>query len=153
MKLLFVEDEQSKEQKVVSYLTESQPKIEVDICRSITSAVIAIRKNKYDCVLLDMSLPLYDSNALKFGDDNEFDAFGGISILNELDRIDSNSKVIVITAFDILGEGNSKIELNNITENLRRDFPDIFVGAVFYNISTLEWKSSLDLHLNNIWRE
>lgn len=105
-------------------------------------------------ILLDMSLPLFDNDDMNYMDENEFETFGGISVLDEIDRLDKICKVIVITAFDILGEGNDKIDLPQINKRLKHEYPQIFVGTVFYNTSSLEWKDDMShLLLNNANKE
>lgn len=154
MSILLIEDEPSKEKNVVAFLGELLPDIKVVIKHSITSGKIEIRKNTYDHILLDMSLPLFDNDDMNYMDENEFETFGGISVLDEIDRLDKICKVIVITAFDILGEGNDKIDLPQINKRLKHEYPQIFVGTVFYNTSSLEWKDDMShLLLNNANKE
>ena len=143
MNILLVEDELSKEQNVLQFLREEYPSADVTVGRSITSGIIELRKQEFDFVLLDMSLPLYDNDDMSYADDNEFETFGGKSVLDELDRRELKSKTIVITAFDILGEGMYQIALSQVGAQLKEDYPDNFVGSVFYNASSVEWKKSL----------
>lgn len=144
MSILLIEDEPSKEKNIVTFLGELLPDVKVDIKRSITSGKIEIRKKNYDHILLDMSLPLFDNDDMNYMDENEFETFGGISVLDEIDRLDKICKVIVITAFDILGEGDDKIDLPQINKQLKIEYPKIFVGTVFYNTSSLEWKDDMN---------
>ena len=143
MKILLIEDELGKEQDIIKFLDDLIPDEKVKVRRSITSGIIAIRQETYDYVLLDMSLPLYDHDDMAYAEDNEFEAFGGNFVLDELDRKYSKSRVIVITAFDILGEGSNQIELAQVSATLEQNYPDIFVGTVYYKASTVDWKRQL----------
>jgi len=143
MTVLLVEDEVSKCRRISEYLNESFPSINISVARSITSAIINIRHNTYDYLLLDMSLPLFDNTDLTHLDANEFDTFGGMAVLDEIDRLQLSCKVILITAFDTLGEGSNLISLPEITIKLEEDYPSNFVGSVFYNMSSLTWKQQL----------
>ena len=143
MKILLIEDELGKEQDVIKFLGDLLPSEKVDVKRSITSGIIAIRQEAYDYILLDMSLPLYDHDDIAYADDNEFETFGGYFVLDELDRKYSKSRVIVITAFDILGEGSNQIELSQVSATLAQNYPDNFVGTVYYKASTVDWKRQL----------
>lgn len=107
------------------------------------SEIMAFRQKKYDYILLDMSLPLYDHDDIAYADDNEFETFGGYFVLDELDRKQSKSRVIVITAFDILAEGSNQIELFQVSATLAQNYPDNFVGTVYYKASTVDWKRQL----------
>lgn len=143
MRILLIEDELTKEQDIVNFLSETNSVESIMVRRSITSGVIEIRENQYDVILLDMSLPIYDNEDVKYMENNEFETFGGNFVLDELDRIDYRAKVIVITAFDKLGEGQRQIGLSQVEEGLLKDFPDIFAGTVFYDASSIEWKKKL----------
>lgn len=143
MAILLIEDETSKEKSVVTFLQELLPDTAIIVKHSITSGKIEIRKNQYEYILLDMSLPLFDNDDMNYMDENEFETFGGMSILDEIDRLNIDTKVIVITAFDILGEGNDRIDLFQIDKQLKDEYPTLFVGTVFYNTSSLEWKSTI----------
>ena len=85
MKVLFVEDENVKQSNIVTYLKDELGVENISVVNSLMGGMLALRNGKFDIVLLDMSLPLYDIN----GEDeelNEFEAFGGIEILDEIDR-------------------------------------------------------------------
>ena len=97
MKVLFVEDENVKQSNIVTYLKDELGVENISVVNSLMGGMLALRNGKFDIVLLDMSLPLYDIN----GEDeelNEFEAFGGIEILDEIDRKELSVKVLVITA-------------------------------------------------------
>lgn len=143
MTILLIEDEISKEQNILQFFRAEYPAANVTVKRSITSGIIELRTKEYDFVLLDMSLPLYDNDDVKYADDNEFETFGGNFVLDELDRRELKTKTIVITAFDILGEGINQIALSQVDSQLRIDYPNNFIGSVFYNASSVEWKGSL----------
>lgn len=149
MTLLLIEDEISKERNILKFISEEVPMANVVVKKSITSGIMELRKREFDYLLLDMSLPLYDYDDVGYSEDNEFETFGGTCILDELDRKGIGSKVIVVTAFDILGEGHDQIALAQIEHNLREDYPQNFIGAVFYNTSSVEWKNNLKVLLRN----
>lgn len=148
MKILLIEDEITKEQDVLDFLREWNLTSDVTVKHSITSGIAEIRERQYDYILLDMSLPIYDNDDVAYLEDNEFETFGGNYVLDELDRIEYAVSVIVITAFDILGEGSKQIELTQVEKGLREDYPDIFKGAVFYDASSVEWKEKLKEYLS-----
>ena len=142
MKILLIEDEIAKEKDILKYLKEINYN-EVTVKHSITSGIAEIREHHYNYILLDMSLPIFDTDDATHFDDNEFETFGGNFVLEELDRCDYKAKVIVITAFDILGEGSNRIELQQVEQGLFEDYPDVFAGAVFYDASSVEWKNRI----------
>lgn len=139
MEILYVEDEEVKALEVVNLLSENN---NVELRRSLNSGIAAINEKKYDLIVLDMSLPLYDYE-IEDEDENDFEPFAGIDILDELVRTGREEKVVVITAFDILGEGGNMITLQQLDSRLRKEYKEIYLGLIFYNSSSLEWRRGL----------
>lgn len=147
MRILLIEDEITKEQDILKFLDELDTEVTVEVKHSITSGIAEIREKQFDYILLDMSLPIYDNDDIQYLEHNEFETFGGNYVLDELDRIEYDVRVIVITAFDILGEGKKRIELTQVEKGLYEDYPDVFLGTVFYDASSVEWKEKLRAYL------
>lgn len=149
MKILFVEDEQSKAKQIIEHLKTIKENLEIEIKKSLMSGIRCIQKEQYDVILLDMSLPLYD-----LGEDveeiNEFEAFAGIDFLEELARIKYNGKVIVITAFDTIEDDDKKLSLNQLNDQMKKDYSEIYIGSIHYNSSSLEWKFKLEIILEEV---
>lgn len=143
MRILIVEDEPSKERKIKEFLS-SQFCVELDVVRSVISAKLRLKERKdYDFILLDMTLPLYDNDDLDYIDNNEFEAFGGECILDEIERLCIPTKVIIITAFDVLGDGAQHIDLEALSNRIKQEFPELFIGSIFYNATSTRWKDEL----------
>lgn len=143
-KVLLVEDEINKAREIKNVLeTNYKTTISFKEVKSIQGALNELRDTHFDIVLLDMSLPLADS-------DDSFQTFGGINILEELIRIESLSKVIVITAFDTLVDRNETVKLTDLDEEMRDEYEEMYCGSIHYNISTVEWESLLLNKINEI---
>lgn len=155
MKILLIEDEISKERRIVSHLKETFQAVEIVTKHSIMSSELEMQKQSYDFVLLDMSLPLFDNDDtdMRRNENNEFDTFGGLTILDEMDRRNLSSKVIVITAFDILGEGRNQIDLQSIDAQMRIDYGGMVIGTIFYNSSSLQWREKLTTLISKNWSD
>ena len=139
MNILYVEDEEEKAREVVTYLSE---KNSVALRKSYSSGVSAIYDNTYDLILLDMSLPLYDYGS-EDDDENEFDTFAGIDIIEEIIRLERREKVAIITAFDILGEDENRIDVYQLDKRLRQEYAENYIGTIYYDVSSLEWRREL----------
>lgn len=139
MNILYVEDEEEKAREVVTYLEE---KNNVVLKKSYSSGVSAIYDDKYDLILLDMSLPLYDYGS-EDEDENEFDTFAGIDIIDELVRLERTEKVVIITAFDILGEDDNRVDVHQLDERLKAEYERNYIGTIYYDVSSLEWRREL----------
>ncbi len=146
MDILYVEDEEVKAKEVLASLDERN---NVDFRKSLSGGLCAIQEKQYDLVLLDMSLPLYDYDS-EDEDENDFETFAGIDILEELIRKSRNDKVVIITAFDILGEGENEITMLQLNENLQEEYNEIYLGLIYYDSSSLEWRRSLQKILEDL---
>ncbi|MFP8644515.1 hypothetical protein ACLHWY_23495 [Priestia aryabhattai] len=144
MELLLIEDDDIKADIIMEFLTE-ESKLTDSIIRkqSWQSGIIEIinNKEKYNLVLLDMSMPRYDANV---GDVNEeFETFAGWDILREMKRRDIILKVCVITSFDYFGEGENVLDSNTLNEELEEEFPKLYKGMIYFNSSQINWKEEL----------
>lgn len=141
MKILYIEDEVIKYTNVIELLNKEFEGLNITLRKSLTSGLLEVTNNKFDLVLLDMSLPLQDSDS---NNDYEmdFEIFGGIDFLEELKRKKISINVIVITAFDVLGESSNLKNLNQIDNELKKNFMN-YIDCVHYNVSTVEWSKKL----------
>lgn len=139
MKILYAEDEQIKANQVISFL-KSMKYNEITLVKSYIETIDALHKNSFDLLLLDMSLPLHDSNSFY---EDDFETYAGLEVLDEIDRIDLKIKVIIITAFDVLGDGIEKKTLEQLDNEISKDFSNNYLGIVYYNNSTMEWNDKL----------
>jgi len=147
MNILIVEDEISKEKSIKNFILEILPTANITTSNSITTAIIEIGGSDFNYIILDMSLPLYDLNDMNHSEDNEFEALGGTFVLDEIDRLGRKCQVIVVTAFDVIGEGERQIELSQIKEELKEEYPLNYIDTIFYNTSGFEWKNQLKKQL------
>lgn len=143
MKILYVEDDINKVRDVKKLFGDFMPNNNMTITNSFTSGIIEIRNNKFDLILLDMSLPLYDFRDCDDDDANDFETFAGIDILEEMKRIKVRTNVIIITAFDVLGENENKVNLEQLNERMLKEYSSTYKGIIHYNTSSLEWSNVL----------
>ena len=151
MKFLFVEDENIKRRDIMNYLSTDLNINDIDVVHSLMGGMLALKKKNYKMVLLDMSLPLYDIN----GEDeeiNEFEAFGGIEILDEIERKELDVKVLVITAFDVIEDDTKKIRLDQLDNQMKENYARFYLGCIHYDQSSLEWKYELKKYLKENYK-
>ena len=146
MNILYVEDEEVKAKEVMDSINK---KHNVDFRKSLSGGLSAIQQNQYDLILLDMSLPLYDYDS-EDEDENDFETFAGIDILDELIRKSRNDKVAVITAFDILGEGENEMTMLQLDSKLQEEYKGIYLDLIYYDSSSLEWRRTLQSILEDL---
>ena len=144
MEILYVEDEQNKAHQVMQVIKDNIPSANIYLRNSYNAALMEINRETLDLVLLDMSLPLYDiSKCMEYEEDNDFETFAGIDLLEELVRLDSTKKVIIITAFDVLGEDDNRINLMQLDQKMKSEYRNNYRGIIYYNSSSLEWCQKL----------
>lgn len=146
MEILYVEDEEVKAKEVLSALNT---KDNIEFRKSLNGGLEAIEEKIFDLILLDMSLPLYDYNSVD-KNENDFETFAGIDILEELVRKERGDKVAVITAFDILGEGENEITMSQLDKKLQMEYKDVYLGLIYYDSSSLEWRRNLQKILEEL---
>lgn len=149
MRILLVEDDEDKREQLIEFVDEN---IDCDLkaVRSFQSGLRAIQTEAFDVLLLDMSMPTFDITSSEPGGRSQ--PFGGELLLFEMVRRKITSKVIVVTQFDLFGEGEEEITLKDLDLRLSNQFKDNYVGAVQYSISYTSWKKNLLSLLTSIQR-
>ncbi|MDM1072149.1 response regulator [Empedobacter brevis] len=145
-KVLLVEDDEDKREQIINFINKFDDYDLIEV-RSYNSAVKAIRSSFFDLILLDMTLPTFDVNVNESGGRTQ--AFGGELILAEMDRKNISSKVIVITQFDLFGEGEEEINLENLDQRLKLQFNN-YLGAIQYSVSYNSWQEILKRKIQKI---
>jgi len=140
-KILLVEDDEDKREQIISYIKNNFSTCCLQEVRSYNSALKAIRNDFFDLILLDMTIPTFDITTNEHGGRSQ--AFGGELILSEMSRKSICSKVIVITQFDLFGEGEEEISLKGLNQRLVNQFKETYLGAIQYSISYNGWQDLL----------
>lgn len=148
MKYLILEDDENKIRQLAEFVSENFKGAMHDACRSYNSGLRRIVETIYDFILLDMSMPTFDVSHKEPG--GRFRAYGGKDILVEMSRKGLSTRAIVVTGFDSFGEGDNKISLGELNAQLFERFPDIYLGAVYYNAAENNWKDNLKRIINSI---
>ncbi len=145
MNILIIEDDRIKGDRVRAHVESvcgslGTPYV-IELQRSYNSGLRACLSNSPELVLMDMTLPTFDVSPCETGGRPRH--FAGKDILWELARRDVFIPTIVVTGFDVIGEGPEQQTREELSEDLRESFPRNFVATVFYTPSDLSWKSQL----------
>lgn len=144
MKVLIIEDDEYKAKQLESLLIANNVvRDRSDLClkRAFQSGMEEICLFAYDLILLDMSMPSYeDSHKRSSGRHRDF---GGREILHEMKRKNIQIPTIVVTQFNIFGEGYEIMDEIQLDEILQRDYSDVYLGMVYYNTSRRNWMEKL----------
>lgn len=148
MKILLVEDDEVKGEEIVSFISIEFPKANVIWKRSFYGALSElVASADSSLVILDMSLPNHDAAA---GDLSGAEHFAGRDLLAQMKFRDIRLPTIVVTMFDSFGEGGSAMSFEELGEEMAAEFPENFVGLVYYSLSQVGWRSSLSGLIENI---
>jgi CheY-like chemotaxis protein len=139
MKILLVEDDEDKREQLASFI-KTEIRCELTEAQSFQSALRAIKSSHYDLILLDMTIPTFDITPHDGGGRSQ--PFGGEMLLHEMLRREIESKVIIVTQFDIFGKGEDEITLKDLDLRLSQQFAN-YLGAVQYGIAYTGWKDVL----------
>jgi CheY-like chemotaxis protein len=143
MNFLIAEDDENKREMLRIFLRESFPKSNISEAHSYHSSMEAIINNSFDLILLDMSMPTSEVSIENF--DNEHDTFAGREILDQMSLREIDTKVILVTQFDIFDVGRKNTTLEELKNDLTLNFSSIFKGVVYYRSNSDIWKNELTL--------
>ena len=148
MKILIVEDDQNKMRQMTTFLSSQKDVSKIVEARSYNSGMRELIKKEVDVVILDMSLPTFDTTVEESGGRPR--SYAGKDILSQLVKKKIEVPSIVVTQFDYFGEGEGKTSLKELHSDLNRDFSVIYKGTVFYSASSDDWQQQLRELLNNV---
>jgi CheY-like chemotaxis protein len=151
MKILLVEDDDVKRNRVSAFLTEHVPGMDLEVVRSLQSGLRMVRAKSYELIILDMTLPNYDPGPHEPGGKPQI--FGGREFLRQMDRFEINTPVIVVTQFAAFGRGSSLVNLEDLDKELKEEHGNIYKGAIYYNSAIQGWMDELRRLLDVVLKE
>jgi CheY-like chemotaxis protein len=148
MRLLLVEDEGPKGEKISFCLRNSFPNVDIHIAKSVRSALKKLDQLQFDLVVLDMSLPTFDITEDEHGGRPQ--GFGGVEVMRDMSNYEIFAPVIVVTAYEYFsadsGDDHSngkESTLLELKDELFEEFPGIFEELIKYDTFSDEWQAQL----------
>lgn len=141
LRILLVEDEDPKRIHVCRQIKAAAPDVEIEVARSVNSALDAIEDRVPDLLLLDMSLPTLDVGDGESGGRPQ--GFGGREILWHMSFAGIICPTVVITGYEALPREGGKVPIAQLATELAEEFPEVFRGILHYNSTFDEWKVEL----------
>ena len=144
-KILIIEDEQRKLDYLKDFLRMEFPDIEFEEKHSYNSALKEVVENhtKYNLILLDMSMTTYDVSVEESGGVPE--PLAGENILDAMFLNEIPTKVVVVTMYESFVGKKLKAFNNELKEN----YPDNYLGFVFFSHKNTDWRVELKKYLNS----
>lgn len=149
MQVLIVEDNQNKLKQIKVFVKQSYPKAFVHDAVSYTAGLRKIYEEKWDLLLLDMSLPIYDIGQQETGGDKK--SIAGKEIMKRMIHRKICIPTIVITQFDTFGE--NEISINTLNKEFEEKLSQVWRGTISYEDSSNKWKMQLKLLFDKVLEE
>lgn len=140
MKILIVEDDSNKRKRLVELVCAVVHEATVDERGSYQSGLAAALAANYDLLILDMSMPTYDSMSGTTGNHRRF---AGRDIIRELYRRRRVTRAIVVTQFETFGEGRNRRTLDELDRELADNYSAIYDSTVYYHAAQSDWREAL----------
>jgi len=140
-KLLFVEDNDYKRNKVSDHLSSNFPNLDFIEARSYTSGVQAMDSHDFEIMLLDISLPTFDKTPVESG--GRFRTFGGRELARRAIKMTGASFIIFITQYKSFSDRGNSYSFDDLVQQLEIDCGPSFGGAIFFDGSLSSWKDKL----------
>ena len=146
-RILIVEDNHLKLEKLKDFLKDEFNYVELEERTSYNSASkeIALNHDKYDLILLDMSMQTYDISTEESGGEPE--PLAGKNILKQIYLREIPTKVLVVTMYENYVDGTKITQLDS---ELKNDYPDNYCGFIFFSHNNLEWSTELKKAINKL---
>lgn len=141
MNLLLIEDNDIKFNILSEFLHDLEKDMSITRAASYQAGIQTITGQKFDYVLLDMTLPVSDLNYSPIG--VEFLTFGGQLLLRECTRKKIDSKIIVISQYNTFIRDNKELSFEQLKNEINSKFHSLVVDCIQLDRSTDVWKHEL----------
>ena len=137
-RVLIVEDSEAKLASVISALQRALPDTHIECARSVKSALNQLKGGSFSLVIADMSLPTFYVQSLERGGTAR--PFGGIEIFDFLQMRSIRAPIVVVSSYPALVDGSTSLTLPDLAARLKRTYPGLFAGCVFFDSAYLTWE-------------
>lgn len=143
MRILLVEDDGYKSTAIQQWIEANYNDIDVTLAVSYKDGCVAALDERFDLLILDMSLP---ARGQSVGASKDTIVNGGELIIRELLDEDEDFYAVILTQYETFnGETIEAIE-----DRLRQLCGDKFAGCISYNSQDDSWKNNLKVVLDNV---
>lgn len=141
MRILLIEDDQNKCEQIARFVGAELPDAELVIRHSFQSGLKEAILCTPNLVLLDMTMPSYEVGPREPGGRER--RYAGREILRQLSRRGIRVQVVVITQYEQFEEDGDTVRLPELVAELKAEYPEIFIDAVFYQAANTTWVGQL----------
>ena len=146
-KILIIEDDEHKLKQIQAVAVKVRANAQITHARSYHSGLAALLNDQYDLSIVDMTMPTFDKAPGEDG--GRLRPFAGRDIFEQLTRKKRCFKAIVVTGFEILGEGETQKTLEALDAELKERFPESYLGSIHYQPALTAWEEQLEEKVKN----
>lgn len=139
MSILLVEDNPLKRAKIREHL-HSIDAGEVVEAESYNSGMTAAMRERFDLIILDMSIPTFDRGEGSNG--GRFRSVGGRELASRLAKIGRLCPFFVITGYTDFSVNSTSMTIGEIDHSLRL-LGESYLGFVHFDVSDSAWKDCI----------
>ncbi|ELF1048475.1 hypothetical protein RM768_003474 [Enterobacter asburiae] len=151
MKILIADDNIYKQDILNAYIKNKFPDADISQSYSFNSTRKQIFENVFSLILLDMTMPTFDSNDKSATvSESRNRPLAGKEIISSMAYRKLYSPVILVTQFEVFGRHNQLTSIDDIFDEINGLYPDIIKGSVLFDFQSDSWKSKLDNFILNM---
>ena len=148
VRILLIEDDDGKRQSIETVLKREVPHTTIVSAHSVRSALDHVSSGQFQLILADMSLPTYDILDRKSGGTPR--PFGGIEVFEQIERLELVIPILVVTSYPAFSDGKQSLRFEDLAVQLKRDFPQLFAGLIYFDFAYSEWDHFLSEYLSKL---
>ncbi|RQS62636.1 response regulator [Burkholderia sp. Bp8963] len=141
-KILLIEDNEHKRDRILAHLSEAFPASTVSQARSYASGCQLVESDEFDLVIMDISLPTYDRAGREGG--GRFRSNGGREIARKIVRRKVPTPIVFLTQYESFSDRGNSLSLKELGELLAQECGANFRGLVYFDSSKSAWKFEFD---------
>jgi DNA-binding response OmpR family regulator len=141
MIVYLVEDDSLKAERLTSFLNGHFPEMIIKVFGSFQSGLRAVEEMIPELLILDMTIPTFDRGLKKR--EGRLRPLGGYDLMRKLKLRGIHLNVIIVTQLETFGEGDDKVSFTEISARCKREFPNMFIGSVYFRQGEATWQEEL----------
>jgi CheY-like chemotaxis protein len=139
MKILIIEDNLLKREKIVDFLNQTYAADLVEAA-SYNSGLVAAEKGGFDFMILDMSMPTFDRSETTQG--GRFRAIAGKELATKLSKTGKLSPFVVLTGYKDFSVNSQNLSIEQI-HDLLSTLGEQYKGCLLFNAAEILWQDQL----------
>tara|TARA_R110002049_G_scaffold137350_2_gene297348 strand:- start:27395 stop:27859 length:465 start_codon:yes stop_codon:yes gene_type:complete len=130
-RILLVEDDEFKAMDISSLLASILPTFEVSTVGDVGSAVIAVQKQCFKLILLDIALP--SRKLTRGGGSTSSLLSGGVELIYRIEEAKRNDPIVIVTQYPDVPIEGEYISVDKISSNPTQFFDANILGCFRYH--------------------